>query len=174
MKFDVVLHGEIDCVNNFDQRVAKLAELIGIDTNFIGPFLSAKETSVMSNLEFTEARQHMAKIHDLGFKAEVRPTRKKVLDTAEEDHQELADEEDIQTSTNDHLVLSQNRATFAAPTDMPEEQRQAKNTGQNAADTDELAIANDEDSYSNYNWSRDTASDEVVRFDDDLVIKKGR
>lgn len=176
MKFDVVLHGDIaESVTNFDQRVAKLCELINVDINFIGPFLSAKETPVITNLDFNEARQAMAKINAIGFKAEVRPTKKKNA----QKHKEIATDSHVPVKL-DNLSMSQNRARFNAPTDLPEEEHRTKLSDKSAGkfqevDKDDLAIASDgEDKYSSYNWSKDTESDEIVRFDDDLVIKKGR
>lgn len=175
MKFDVILHGDItESVTNFDQRVAKLCELIHVDINFIGPFLSAKETIVMKNMEFNASRQIMAKINAIGFKAEVRPSKKKTV----EKHTDVLTDSHIPVKLN-HLSMSQNRARFNAPTDLPEDDtsRYADESAGTLAQVktiDDLAIARDEDSYSNYNWSKDTNSDEVVHYQDNLVIKKGR
>lgn len=174
MRFDVILHGDVDSVDNFDLRLAKLAELINLDVNFIGPLLGAKESIVSSNLEFPDARTQMAKIRDLGFKAEVRPTKSK---EKSEITSEDATDSEVTRESNASLVLNQNRASFKAPSDMPEGwSHKSKNTEVDADgnEIEELELANDGDSYSSYNWSRDTKDDEVVKFDDDLVIKKGR
>lgn len=175
MKFDVILHGDItESVTNFDQRVAKLCELIHVDINFIGPFLSARETIVMKDMDFNAARQVMSKINAIGFKAEVRPTKKKAV----EKHAEVLTDSHIPVKLH-NISMSQNRARFNAPTDLPEDDtsRFAEASAGTLAEVktlDELAIARDEDTYSNYNWSKDTDSDEIVLYEDNLVIKKGR
>lgn len=185
MRFNVILHGEIDTVNNFDQRASKLAELIDIDINFLGPLLGAKESVVMSNLEFTEARAYMAKIIDLGFKAEVRPT---IKSESGSDKKTVKLDNSALNQTHDNLILNQKRASFKAPTDMPEEVRKPlkermQPSGSSLGklkevdDVEELSLADDEatdGNFNKYNWSKDLEDDDVVKYNDDLVIKKGR
>ncbi len=176
MKYDVILHGNIDSINNFEKRVTKLAELIGLDVNFIGPFLGAKESSVKSNVEFQEARTLMNDIKAIGFNAEVRPRRErnKAADITESNIDNDTSIDNDQTSSS----LYQNRAKFSAPDDKPEVSSKSKKSAgkfDKIKDSSDLELKDEStEKYDAYNWSKDTDSDDIVKFNDDLIVKKGR